>query len=74
MRVAEKPSNSLPWKEVWEEWGFIQAYKGEINPERKMDEVGICVSLSFYAGVLVNVRVRGTADDVKVQVTALEEI
>lgn len=39
-----------------------------------MDEVGICVRFSFYADVLINVRVRGTADDVKVQVTALEEI
>lgn len=39
-----------------------------------MDEVEICVRLSFYEGVLINVRVRRTADDVKVQVTALEEI
>lgn len=31
-----------------------------------MDEVGICIGLSFYAGVLINMRVRGTADDVKV--------
>lgn len=31
-----------------------------------MDEVGICVRLSFYAGVLIHVRVKETADDVKV--------
>lgn len=37
-----------------------------MNPKRKMGEVGICVMLAFYAGVLINVRVRETADDVKV--------
>lgn len=31
-----------------------------------MNEVEICVRLSFYAGVLIDVRVKGTADDVKV--------
>ena len=37
-----------------------------MNPKWKMHEVGFCVRLTFYAGVLINVRVRVTADDVKV--------
>lgn len=37
-----------------------------MNPKRKMDKVGICVRFAFYASVLINVRVRETADDVKV--------
>lgn len=37
-----------------------------MDPKRKMNEVGICVRLAFYAGVLINVKVRETADDVKV--------
>lgn len=37
-----------------------------MNPKTKMDEEGICVRLTSYAGVLINVTVREIAGNVKV--------